>query len=82
MTYWPWTKQVILKTAGIVFDVKLVSLKQSCPWLLSVVFETYMENPRNSFANVFVGPEIKQCLANRNDHSFKLRLKKNTIQMH
>lgn len=35
-----------------------------------------MENPRNSFANVFVGPEIKQCLANRNVHSFKLRLKK------
>lgn len=47
MTYCPCTKQLVVKTEGIVSSVKLVSLKHSLPSKRFVVFETYTENPTN-----------------------------------
>ena len=47
MTYCPCTWHVVLKTAGMVLKVKLLSLKQKVPSDLLVVFETYKENPKN-----------------------------------
>lgn len=51
MTYCPRTKQFVVNTGGIVFIVKILSLKHSVPCNISVVFETYTENPRYSSAN-------------------------------
>lgn len=42
----PCTRQTALNTAGIVSSVKCVSLKHSVLCNLSVVLETYTENPR------------------------------------
>ena len=46
----------MLKIAGIVLSVKTVSLKHRCPSDLSVVLETYNENPRNLEVKPFAGP--------------------------
>ena len=37
----------MLKTAGMVLNVKFVSLKHNVPPSLCVVSDTYKENPRN-----------------------------------
>lgn len=47
MTYCPCTGHFTVKTGGMVPLVKLVSLKHSFPFDLTVVFDTYSENPRN-----------------------------------
>ena len=60
MTYCPCTEQVVLKTAGIVLNVNLLSLKHNFPSDLFVVLETYKENPKNldvKLSELFVSPE-------------------------
>ena len=47
MTYRPCTKQFVVKIAGIVFKVKFSLSTHNFPSDLSVVFETYNENPKN-----------------------------------
>ena len=47
MTYRPRTEQFVVKTAGIVFKVKFSLWTHNFPSDLSVVFETYKENPKN-----------------------------------
>ena len=37
----------MLKTAGIVLNVKCLSLKHNVPSAFCVVLETYKENPKN-----------------------------------
>lgn len=56
MTYCPCTGQAVVNTAGIVSSVKLVSLKHSIPSNLSVVLETYTENPRNNRVKILEEP--------------------------
>ena len=46
----------MVKTAGIVFKVKLVSLKHKVPSALFVVLETYKEKPKNLGVKPFEGP--------------------------
>ena len=59
MTYCPCTEHVALKSGGIVYKVKLWSLKHSTPSDLSVVLDTYKENPRNRGVKPFLGPTNK-----------------------
>ena len=47
----------MLKTAGMVLKVKLVSLKHNVPFDFSVVLETYKENPRNLDVKPLDGPK-------------------------
>ena len=47
----------MLKIAGIVSNVKLLSLKHKTPSAFSVVLDTYTENPMNRGAKPFPGPE-------------------------
>lgn len=56
MTYCPYTGQVVVNTAGMVSSVKLLSLKHKIPCNLSVVLDTYTENPRKWFVKVFEEP--------------------------
>lgn len=56
MTYFPYTGQVVVNTAGMVSSVKLLSLKHKIPCNLSVVLDTYTENPRKWFVKVFEEP--------------------------
>lgn len=46
-------------TAGIVSRVKLSPLKHSDPFNLSVVLDTYKENPKKDFALSFEAPVLK-----------------------
>ena len=52
--------QFVVKTAGIVLIVKLLSLKHKSRSSLFVVFETYTEKPRNRLEYPFEGPNIKK----------------------
>lgn len=54
----------MLKIAGIVSNVKLLSLKHKTPSALSVVLDTYTENPMNRGAKPFPGPEKKTTIEN------------------
>ena len=64
MTYCPCKKHVVLKIAGIVSNVKLLSLKHKTPSAFSVVLDTYTENPMNRGAKPFPGPEKKTTIEN------------------
>lgn len=57
MTYCPCTEQLVVKTAGILSSVKLLSLKHSLPCKRFVVFETYTENPTNLALYPLEGPK-------------------------
>lgn len=56
MTYCPWTGHVILKTGGMVYVVKLISLKHRVACLISGVIETYNENPKKESASKSLNP--------------------------
>lgn len=60
MTYCPYTGQVVVNTAGIVSAIKLLSLKHKVPCNLSVVLDTYTENPRKWFVKVFEEPVLEK----------------------
>lgn len=45
-----------MNTEGMVSAVKLLSLKHNIPCNLSVVLDTYTENPRKWFVKVFEEP--------------------------
>lgn len=60
MTYCPYTGQVVVNTAGIVSAIKLLSLKHKVPCNLSVVLDTYTENPRKWFVKVFEEPIVEK----------------------
>lgn len=64
MTYFPCTIQVILGIAGTVVLLKEVSLKQSFPSVVTVVLETYTENPRTLV--------VKPLLIPKNNKSEKI----------
>lgn len=48
---------MILKTGGMVFFVKLISLKHRVACLISGVIETYNENPKKESASKSLNPE-------------------------
>lgn len=60
MTYCPWTGHVVLKTGGMVFLVKLLSLKHRVPRNISGVLETYSENPKKVSASKNLNPRKKR----------------------
>lgn len=49
-----------MNTAGIVSAIKLLSLKHKVPCNLSVVLDTYTENPRKWFVKVFEEPILEK----------------------
>lgn len=49
----------MLSLAGIVFIVKLLSLKHRVPFNLSVVLDTYTESPRKDGVKRFDAPEYE-----------------------
>lgn len=55
----------MVNTVGMVSVVKLVSLKHSVPISLSVVLETYTENPRKDFVKAFKAPIVKKVKKRR-----------------
>lgn len=57
MTYCPCTGQVMVRLAGIVSTVKMLSLKHRVPCNLSVVLDTYTESPKKDGVKRFDAPE-------------------------
>lgn len=87
MTYCPWTRQVVVNTAGMVFFVNLLSLKHKVPSNLFFVLETQTEKPRKLDLYWLSGPSyeikdvvnmINQSRINSNNYT-KIRCKKETI---
>ena len=62
MTYCPYTGQVVVNTGGMVSSVKLVSLKHKIPCNISVVLDTYTENPRKWIVKVFEEPVSEKMI--------------------
>ena len=57
MTYCPCTAQVVLNTYGMLSNVYSLSLTHNTPSDLSVVLDTYKENPMNLGAKPLLEPE-------------------------
>ena len=55
----------MLKTAGIVFKLKLLSLKHNVPSDLFVVLDTYKEKPKNLGAKPLEGPDGMKAHLNK-----------------
>lgn len=53
---------MILKTGGMVFVVKLISLKHRVACLISGVIETYNENPKKESASKSLNPESESLV--------------------
>lgn len=51
-------EQFVVNTAGIVLEENFLSLKHNIPCDISVVFDTYNENPRKDDVYSLEGPEV------------------------